>query len=146
VNMMSGPGMMDFESCFSLEKLVIDAEIVGMAKRLVAGVNDTEEPLALHVMREVGHAGNFLKSKHTRRHFREEDYIPSEVIDRDFRQTWFDKGALDVTARAHRRVEEVIAAYEPLELPAEVVQELHAIAGRHARAAGLETLPERTMG
>ncbi|MGD2205957.1 MAG: trimethylamine methyltransferase family protein, partial [Anaerolineae bacterium] len=25
VNMMSGPGMMDFESCFSLEKLVIDA-------------------------------------------------------------------------------------------------------------------------
>jgi trimethylamine--corrinoid protein Co-methyltransferase len=52
VNMMSGPGMMDFESCFSLEKLVIDAEIVGMAKRLVRGVDDTEEPLALHVMRE----------------------------------------------------------------------------------------------
>ena len=70
VNMMSGPGMMDFESCFSLEKLVIDAEIVGMAKRLVRGVDDTAEPLALDVMREVGHAGNFLKSKHTRRNFR----------------------------------------------------------------------------
>ena len=77
VNMMSGPGMMDFESCFSLEKLVIDAEIVGMAKRLVAGVDDSEEPLALTVMREVGHAGNFLKSKHTRRNFRKEDYIPT---------------------------------------------------------------------
>lgn len=145
VNMMSGPGMMDFESCFSLEKLVIDAEIVGMAKRLVAGVDDSEEPLALHVMREVGHAGNFLKSKHTRRSFRKEDYIPSEVIDRDFRQTWFDKGALDINARAHRKVRELIAAYEPPPLAAEVVRELEAIATRHARAAGLDRLPARTI-
>ena len=142
--MMSGPGMMDFESCFSLEKLVIDAEIVGMAKRLVRGVDDTADPLALDVMREVGHAGNFLKSKHTRRHFRREDYIPTEVIDRDFRQTWFDKGALDVNTRAHRRVQELIAAYEPLSLPGEVARELEAIAVRYARAAGLDKLPERT--
>jgi trimethylamine--corrinoid protein Co-methyltransferase len=144
VNMMSGPGMMDFESCFSLEKLVIDAEIVGMAKRLVRGVDDTADPLALDVMREVGHAGNFLKSKHTRRNFRKEDYIPTEVIDRDFRQTWFDKGALDVTARAHRRVQELIAAYEPLPLADEVVNELESIATRNAQAAGLDKLPERT--
>jgi trimethylamine--corrinoid protein Co-methyltransferase len=145
VNMMSGPGMMDFESCFSLEKLVIDAEIVGMAKRLVRGVDDSEEPLAVHVMREVGHAGNFLKSKHTRRHFRQEDYIPTDVIDRDFRQTWFDKGALDINARAHRRVQELIAAYELLPLAGDVVRELEAIAARHARSAGLDALPERTV-
>jgi trimethylamine--corrinoid protein Co-methyltransferase len=145
VNMMSGAGMMDFESCFSLEKLVIDAEIVGMAKRLVAGVDDTEEPLALHVMREVGHAGNFLKSKHTRRHFRKEDYIPTDVIDRDFRQTWFDKGALDVNARAHRRVQELIGQWEPLDLDPDIAAELEAIATRHARAAGLDALPERTI-
>jgi trimethylamine--corrinoid protein Co-methyltransferase len=145
VNMMSGPGMMDFESCFSLEKLVIDAEIVGMAKRLVAGVNDSADPLALDVMREVGHAGNFLKSKHTRRNFRKEDYIPTEVIDRDFRQTWFDKGALDINARAHRRVRELIAAWEPLPLADAVVGELEDIATRHAKAAGLDQLPERTI-
>jgi trimethylamine--corrinoid protein Co-methyltransferase len=145
VNMMSGPGMMDFESCFSLEKLVIDAEIVGMAKRLVAGVNDSADPLALDVMREVGHAGNFLKSKHTRRNFRKEDYIPTEVIDRDFRQTWFDKGALDINARAHRRVRELIAAWEPLPLAGDVVSELEGIAKRHAKAAGLDQLPERTI-
>jgi trimethylamine--corrinoid protein Co-methyltransferase len=145
VNMMSGPGMMDFESCFSLEKLVIDAEIVGMAKRLVAGVDDSEEPLALHVMREVGHAGNFLKSKHTRRHFRQEDYIPTEVIDRDFRQTWFDKGALDINGRAHRRVQELIATWEPFALDAGVLRELEAIAAHHAKAVGLDTLPERTI-
>ena len=145
VNMMSGPGMMDFESCFSLEKLVIDAEIVGMVKRLVAGVDDTEEPLALNVMREIGHAGNFLKSRHTRRNFRREDYIPTEVIDRDFRQTWFDKGALDINTRAHRKVQELIAAYELLPLADGTVRELEAIATRHARTAGLEKLPKRTV-
>ncbi len=145
VNMMSGPGMMDFESCFSLEKLVIDAEIVGMAKRLVRGVDDLESPLALDVMREVGHAGNFLKSKHTRRNFRREDYIPTEVIDRDFRQNWHDKGALDINARAHRRVQELIAAWEPLPLDAETVRELESIAARSARAAGLAKLPARTI-
>ena len=145
VNMMSGPGMMDFESCFSLEKLVIDSEIVGMAKRLVAGVDDSEEPLALNVMREVGHAGNFLKSKHTRRHFRQEDYIPTEVIDRDFRQTWFDKGALDINGRAHRRVQELIATWQPFTLDDSVLRELEAIAVHHAKAAGLDRLPERTI-
>jgi trimethylamine--corrinoid protein Co-methyltransferase len=141
INMISGPGMMDFESCFSLEKLVIDAEIVGMAKRLVRGVDDSDEPLALDIMRQVGHKGNFLGTKHTARHYRTEDYMPSEVIDRDYRKAWFDKGALDANARAHRRVEELIAAYEPLDLHEDVVRELQAIATRHAKAAGLDKLP-----
>ena len=146
INMISGPGMMDFESCFSLEKLVIDSEIVGMAKRLVRGVNDSDEPLALDVVREVGHKGSFLGTKHTARHYRTEDYMPSQVIDRDYRQTWFEKGALDINARAHRRVEELIAAYEPLPFENGAVRELEAIAIRHAKAAGLEQLPELSSG
>jgi trimethylamine--corrinoid protein Co-methyltransferase len=146
INMISGPGMMDFESCFSLEKLVIDADIVGMAKRLVRGVDDSEEPFALDVMREVGHTGNFLATKHTVRHYRAEDYMPSKVIDRDYRETWFSNGALDITARAHQRVEELIASYEPLSLETGVLRELEGIATRHAKAAGLDRLPELTGG
>jgi len=143
INMISGPGMLDFESCFSLEKLVIDAEIVGMAKRLVAGMVERETPLALEIIRQVGHAGNFLSTPHTRRWFREELFIPSPVVDRDFRRNWEAKGSLDVTERAHRRVEEIIAAYEPQEPPAEVVRELEAITLRAAQAAGMDRLPER---
>jgi trimethylamine:corrinoid methyltransferase-like protein len=67
------------------------------------------------------------------------------VIDRDFRQTWFDKGALDVNARAHRKVQELIAAWQPLSLPKDVAQELEAIATRHAKGAGLDKLPRRTI-
>ena len=143
INMISGPGMLDFESCFSLEKLVIDAEVAGMAKRLVAGIVERETPLALDIIRQVGHAGNFLTTPHTRRWFREELFIPSPVVDRDFRRTWEEKGGLDVTERAHRRVEEVIAAYEPQPLPHEVTRELEAITLRAAQAVGLDHLPER---
>ena len=35
INSISGPGMLDFESCLSLEKLVVDNEICGMTHRLL---------------------------------------------------------------------------------------------------------------
>jgi trimethylamine--corrinoid protein Co-methyltransferase len=142
INMISGPGMHDYERCFSLEKLVIDAEIVGMAKRLVAGVVERETPLALDIVRQVGHAGQFLGTRHTRRWFREEQFIPSPVVDRDFRRAWEEKGHLDTAARAHRRVEEIVAAHQPKELAPEVAHELEAITLRAAQAAGMERLPD----
>ena len=37
-NFISGPGMLNFESCQSLEKLVLDNEICGMALRMVRGI------------------------------------------------------------------------------------------------------------
>ena len=143
INMISGPGMLDFESCFSLEKLVIDADIVGMAKRLVAGMEERETPLALDIIRQVGHAGNFLTTRHTRRWFREEQYIPSPAVDRDFRRDWEAKGSLDATERAHRRAERIIASHEPPPVAEEVVAELKAITLQAAQAAGMDQLPVR---
>ncbi len=65
------------------------------------------------------------------------------MVDRDFRHNWETKGGLDVTERAHRRVEEIIAAYEPRELPAGIVRELEAITLRAAQATGMDSLPDR---
>ena len=138
---MSGAGMLDFESCFSLEKLVIDADIVGMAKRLVAGVEQRETPIALELIREVGHEGKFLNTRHTRRWFREEQYLPSSAVDRDFRRDWEAKGSLDATKRAHRRAERLIAAYEAHPLPEGLADELECITLHAAQAAGMDKLP-----
>ena len=143
INMISGPGMLDFESCFSLEKLVIDAEVIGMAKRLVAGVAEREIPLAVDLIRQVGHAGNFLATRHTKRWFREELYIPSDIVDRDYRRNWEAKGGKDVVERAHERAEALIAAYQPSDLPADVVAGLEGLTVRAAQAAGMDRLPPR---
>lgn len=141
INMVSGAGMLDFESCFSLEKLVIDSEIIGQAKRLLRGIDVSEEPFALSVMREVGHAGNFLATEHTRRWFRREVTMPSEVVDRDFRNQWEQKGAKSSADRAHQRVEELLAGYQPVALPSEVERELVNITQSAAKCRGLERLP-----
>jgi trimethylamine--corrinoid protein Co-methyltransferase len=141
VNMVSGAGMMDFESCFSLEKLVIDNELISMARRLVRGLDTSEHSLATVIMRQVGHAGNFLATEHTRQWFKRELFIPSPVIDRDYRQVWETKGAKDIVQRAHERVEQLVAAYEPKPLAKEVEQELVAITLRAAQERGMRTLP-----
>lgn len=141
VNMVSGAGMMDFESCFSLEKLVLDHEIIGMTRRLIQGIDCSEDPLATAIIQQVGHKGNFLATRHTIQWFQKELFMPSAVIDRDTRQAWEGKGAKDVTQRAHERVEDLIATYEPKELPSEVIKELEGITLRAAKATGLDELP-----
>ncbi len=133
--------MMDFESCFSLEKLVIDNELIGMARRLIRGIDASEDPLATDIIRQVGHEGNFLRTKHTRKWFKREQFIPSSVIDRDFRQTWETKGGKDIVQRAHERVERLVAAYQPKPLPKEVEDELTAITLRVAKEHGMGELP-----
>ena len=143
VNMVSGAGMLDFESCFSLEKLVIDAEIIHMARRLIAGVEPRGDSLAVEVVREVGHSGEFLEHPHTRQWFREELLIPSPVVDRDFRREWEAKGELDTVERAHQRAEKLLADWQPKDLPDEVVTELERITLAAASAAGMDALPDR---
>lgn len=141
VNMISGAGMLEFESCQSEEKLVIDNEIVGMARRLVEGIAFQEGMIPLELMQKVGHQGNFLSTKHTREWFRREQFIPSSVIDRHTRQAWQSTGGKSIVERARERAEEIIASYQPKEMPPEVEKELTKIVTSAARKCGLEKLP-----
>jgi trimethylamine--corrinoid protein Co-methyltransferase len=141
VNMISGAGMLEFESCQSEEKLVIDNEIIGMARRLVEGVATQEEMIPLELMREVGHQGSFLSTKHTREWFRQEQFIPSSVIDRHTRQAWENGGRKSIVERARERAEEIIASYQPKEMPLEMEKELTEIVTSAARKCGMEKLP-----
>lgn len=140
-NMISGPGMMDYESCLSYEKLVIDAEILGMAKRLVAGIDGRQAPIALDIMQELGHKGNYLKHPHTRKWFREEMYIPSDVIDRDTVEAWEKKGSKSAWDRAQERVDELLAKYQPSQMPDDIKKELRDITTSAANKAGMRELP-----
>lgn len=141
VNMVSGAGMMDFESCQSFEKLVIDAEIIGMAKRFVAGIEARDEPIALTLLRKWGHRAEYLADPHTLKWFSRELYLPSAVIDRSSLDGWKRKGGTTARERARDRVRQLLAAYTPPPLAAELRSELRAIATRAARQFGLAELP-----
>ncbi|RME38102.1 MAG: hypothetical protein D6793_03290, partial [Thermoflexia bacterium] len=74
INMISGAGMLDFLACQSAEKLVVDAEAIGMALRLVEGIRAHTETLALEFFETIGFRGDFLKQKITRQLFAKEQY------------------------------------------------------------------------
>jgi len=142
VNMISGAGMLDFLACFSLEKLVIDAEIVGMTKRLLAGVNTPTPSLAITMFEGINFKGDFLKQKLTRELFTKEQYLPSKVIDRDSIRGWHQDGNLDSLARAKSQVKQLLDQYQAPNLPDEKVRALYDLVQAQAVGAGLEQLPK----
>jgi len=139
--MISGAGMLDFLACFSLEKLVIDAEIVGMAKRLLAGINTPTATLATAMFEGINFKGDFLKQKVTRELFSKEQYLPSKVLDRDSIRGWHQEGDLDSLARAKIEVQQLLSQYRPPDLPQEKIDALHSLVKHQALEAGLESLP-----
>jgi len=140
-NMVSGAGMLDYESCQSYEKLVIDAEIIGLAKRTLAGVTVREQPIALDIMRQMGHRGEYLAHPHTRKWYRQELTMPSPVIDRGSLDAWEMNGSKSTVERAKERVDALLANSQPSPLPEETRREIRAIASRAARQFGMQDLP-----
>jgi trimethylamine--corrinoid protein Co-methyltransferase len=70
INMISGAGMLDFLACHSIEKLVMDAEAIASAQRLLSGIDFQDKSLAAAMFAQTGLSGDFLKLKETRALFR----------------------------------------------------------------------------
>jgi trimethylamine--corrinoid protein Co-methyltransferase len=143
VNSVSGPGMLDFESCLSLEKLVVDNEICGMVQRLVRGVEPREDFPALPRFEELMKDKHLLIADHTRRYLKAEHYFPGPAIDRANRSRWQAEGSLTLGQRAHREVEKLLAAYQPSALADDVKTELTRLMTREAQRYGMDRLPYR---
>lgn len=140
INVISGPGMLDFESCQSLEKLVVDNEICGMALRLVKGI-ELREGLSDDLFGDIYDGEHFLTSSHTLNWLREEFYFPSEVIDRANYQMWNSTDGQSAGERAHQKVQQLLQQEAPPELDASIAQELSRIMLAEARKYGMNQLP-----
>src|SRR3990170_3727419 len=138
INMISGAGMLDFLACQSAEKLVVDAEAIAMAKRLLAGVQPRTETLALELFEGIAFKGEFLKQKATKELFRLEQHVPSKVIDRDSTRGWLQSGGLDTWARAKERTVALLEAYERPELDPAQAAELRGLVERVTKDAGVD--------
>ncbi|HYW36999.1 MAG TPA: trimethylamine methyltransferase family protein [Terriglobales bacterium] len=144
INMISGAGMLESLACFSVEKLAIDAEWVASAYRLVRGIEVRSdevrgETLATAMFAQTGLSGEFLQLKETRALFRQEQYLPSPVIDRSARGS---EPPSDVFRRARTRVDELVSKCQKLSLPEDVLRKFQAIVDREAdRARVAAALP-----
>jgi trimethylamine--corrinoid protein Co-methyltransferase len=160
INMISGAGMLESLACFSVEKLVIDAESIASAYRLARGIEVRSdevrsdevrgddvlsdkarsekvprETLATAMFAQIGLSGEFLKLKETRALFRQEQHLPSPVIDRSARGS---EPASDILTRTRTRVDELVSKYRKPSLSEDVLRKFQAIVDREADRAGVE--------
>jgi trimethylamine--corrinoid protein Co-methyltransferase len=142
VDLISGPGMLDFLLAQSAEKLVIDAEAIGMAQRLLRGIGTPTETLATASFEAAGVEGRFLELPETRRLFKGEQFLPSRILDRQSRRAWLDAGGEDAFGRARGRVAEIMATHPLPSIDATVGRALAARVREAGAAYGLgEALP-----
>lgn len=143
INSISGPGMLDFVNCFSIEKLILDNELCGMIYRMLKGIEPREDFPALDIYRELIREQHLLASAHTMKYFKKEHYFPGKVIDRMNRSKWEESGSLTLNERAQAEVRQLLKTHKPSSLKSEVKKQLTEIMQSEARRAGMDRLPAR---
>jgi trimethylamine---corrinoid protein Co-methyltransferase len=123
---LHGAGEYENTMTMSYEKLLIDEEIIAMARRLIDGIEVTEETLGFEVIKEVGPKGHFLSTDHTLRHYRKEQFMPHLMV-RDVYDAWKESGCNTAVERAREKARDILANHQPEPLPEHALFELKKI-------------------
>jgi trimethylamine--corrinoid protein Co-methyltransferase len=118
-------GMLENMNVVSYEQMALDNDIIMMVKRVLRGIQTTEDHLAADAIARVGPGRHYLEDEHTLRHMRGE-YTTPPLADRRHRSTWESAGGLDSRMRAARLVEQLLAKAPPSRLPVDVDEALQA--------------------
>jgi trimethylamine--corrinoid protein Co-methyltransferase len=118
-------GLLDALKAFDFAKAVIDDEVAQMLKRMKRAILFDEEELALEVISQVKPGGNFMLSPHTRKRMKSEALL-TKLADREARETWEKKGALDTHSRAMQRVREILSHESAAVFPEETERQIRA--------------------
>jgi trimethylamine---corrinoid protein Co-methyltransferase len=116
-------GMLESMLAVAYEQYVIDDEIIGMAMRLLKGIQVNGEALGFEAIQEAKPSGNFLSSMHTVQFMRQE-YFNQTLGDRQSREAWEKSGSLDGRERARRKAREILKAHTPRGIDPRVDQEI----------------------
>jgi len=131
INMVSGLGMMNFESTQSLEKLIIDNEIAGMVKRLVKGISDYGKPYAFDILSDYNKTEELLSHSSTLKLYKKELLFPSSIIDRNTLENWKSQGSQTARARARDLSKTLEEKPIPRELDENTSRELDKVVSHH---------------
>jgi trimethylamine---corrinoid protein Co-methyltransferase len=104
-------GIMSSFNALSLEKYVLDTDLIEALRAAVEPIRPGDEELAEDVIDAVGPGAGYLGQAHTRRHARDFEHAGRQPLD-TFEQ-WASTGGEDAAAVAARRVQELLAAHEP---------------------------------
>ncbi len=125
-NIIAGIGCLDGGMAISLQQMVIDNEITGMTRKLMAGFEISEETLALESIGRVGPRGNFLTDVYTLENCRKQSlYLPGLFSYHNY-ATWQNESKY-LPQKAKETVESMLATHEIPPLESHVINELERI-------------------
>ncbi len=111
-NLIHDVGYLDSGLTGSLESIVLGAEQIRWVKQFIAGLDVSEETLALETITDVGPGENFLGHDHTLKHLRRTMWVPY-VTDRNGYDSWVANGSQDYAARAREYARQLIESHQP---------------------------------
>jgi len=104
-------GILSSFNVFSLEKFIMDEEVVTGLRAVAEPVATDEDALAEDVIDSVGPAEDYLSQSHTRRHAR--DLARPTTLVREAHEKWQSDGGVDFRAALARDVARRLDEYEP---------------------------------
>lgn len=119
-------GIAGVDQASDLDMLVWQNEVILYVERIARGFEVSEETLALDLIDQVGPGGTFIDQDHTVENFRKEIWMPT-LLDREYWPAWVAAGRPDTRRRCRERREELLAAYRPTPLAADVERDVRRI-------------------
>lgn len=125
VNLGHDVGYLEDAMTGCLELVAFCDETIGWLRRYLRRLEITEETLALNLIHEIGPDGDFIQSRHTLQHVRD-DWAPA-LADRSNYSKWMDNGGTTLQKRANAKAREIVEEHRAPRLPAQVVQRLEEV-------------------
>lgn len=141
-NMVSYQGGLTAELSVCVEKLLVDDDVAGMVKRLMQGIEVSEDTLALETIDEVGPMpGSFITTEHTLDFWEMDTYLP-KVADRTGYEQWMKAGMPTAVDHAKDRKKQILDSFEDKKLTDEqekAIEDILQKAREYYRANGTIT-------
>ncbi len=136
--LMHGAGWMEGGLHAGFEKVILDAELLGMVAAFLDPVVVDDDTLAFSAMEEVGPGGHFFGAAHTQSRYKTAFHKPMLSDWRNW-ETWEEAGSPQVPGKANRLWKELLAAYQAPPIDPAVAEELQAFVDRRVAEGGVPT-------
>lgn len=135
---MHAAGWMEGGLHAGFEKMVIDADLIGMISEFLRPLSFSDDDLAFDAMKEVGPGGHFFGCEHTQSRYRNAFFSPMISDWRNF-ETWREAGSPTAYDKANRLYKEKLAAYTPPPIDDSIRAELDAFVTKRKSEGGAPT-------
>jgi trimethylamine--corrinoid protein Co-methyltransferase len=136
--LMHGAGWMEGGLHASLEKFVLDADLLAMVADYLEPIVVDESTLAFEAIQEVGPAGHFFGTQHTQDRFRDAFYKPLISDWRNY-ESWEEAGKPTADQKAKQLAQAYLEEFVAPELDSAIQEELAEFTKRRVAEGGVAT-------